>query len=87
MIASNKRTTVKRCEQITLDFERSQFQALSVKDRLGMKMHLGMCKKCRKYVKDSQKLDLWLKRRLQQMDESIHFSDLEKVQLKEKLSR
>ena len=77
--------TVKRCEQITLDYEKSKFTALSVTDRLQQKMHLGLCSKCRRYIKDSQKLDLWLKRRFELADESIHFTDEEKTTIKEKL--
>lgn len=75
--------TVKRCEQITLDYERSQFQALSVKNRLELRMHLGMCSKCRRYVKDSKKLDLWLKRRFELADYT--FSEQEKEAIKEKI--
>lgn len=75
--------TVKRCEQITLDYERSNFEALSVKNRLEIKMHLGMCRKCRRYVKDSKKMDLWLKRRFELADHS--FSTDEKEAIKEKM--
>ncbi len=77
--------TVKKCEQITLDFERSQFQTLSVKDRLQLQMHLSMCSKCRRYMKDSKKMDLWLKRRFLQSDQSIHFTIAEKEAIKEKI--
>ena len=75
--------TVKKCEQITLDFERSAFQKLSVKERLELKMHLGICSKCRRYVKDSKKMDLWLKRRYELADYT--FSAEEKTKIKEKL--
>jgi hypothetical protein len=73
---------VKRCEQITLDFERGNFQELSVKDRLEMKMHMAICTKCRRYAKDSKKMDLWLKRRYELANFS--FSDGEKEVIKEK---
>ena len=76
---------VKRCEQITLDFERSKFQSLSVKDRLQLNMHLAMCSKCRRYFKDSQKLDIWLKRRIELADPEVHFSQVEKESIKEKM--
>ena len=76
---------VKRCEQITLEYEKSKFQTLSVKERMQQKMHLGICSKCRRYLKDSQKLDLWLKRRYQLIDASVHFTSEEKEALKAKL--
>lgn len=76
---------VKRCEQITLDYEKSKFQALSVKDRLQQKLHLGICSKCRRYLKDSQKLDLWLKRRYELVEEPVHFTSEEKEAIKVKL--
>lgn len=76
---------VKRCEQITLDYERSQFQQLSVKDRVELRMHLGICKNCRRYQKDSQKLDKWLQRRFQQLDKEYHFSETEKESIKRKI--
>lgn len=76
---------VKRCEQITLDYERSRFQPLSVKDRVQLRMHLGICKKCRHYLKDSQKIDVWLKRRFERLDETYHFSSDEKITLKKSL--
>lgn len=77
--------TVKRCEQITLDYERGQFQTLSVKDRLQIQMHLGICSKCRRYIKDSKKMDLWLKRRFTKTDETVHFSKAEKDTIKERI--
>lgn len=76
---------VKRCEQITLDYERSRFQVLSVKDRLQVKMHLGICAKCRRYLKDSQKLDMWLQRRFELAEKEYHFTHDEKEHIKEKL--
>lgn len=77
--------TVKRCEQYTLDVERSKFQALSVKERIALKVHVGICPKCRRFVKDSQQLDLWLKRRFQQAEREFHFTPEEKEHLKSKL--
>ena len=76
---------VKRCEQYTLDVERSKFQTLSVKDRIALKVHFGICPKCRRYLKDSQQLDLWLKRRFQLNEAEFHFTHDEKETLKEKL--
>lgn len=78
---------VKRCEQITLDYEKSKFLALSVKDRLQLKMHMGICTKCRRYLKDSQKLDLWLKRRYELVDETVQFTSEEKQAIKEKCGK
>lgn len=74
---------MKRCEQITLDLEKSNFQKLSVKERLELKMHMAICSKCRRYAKDSKKMDLWLKRRAKLADYS--FSPEEKDAIKEKL--
>lgn len=76
---------VKSCEQITLDYEKSKFQGLSVKDRLEQRMHLAICSKCRRYTKDSKKMDRWLKRRFEQADQRVHFSQKEKEEIKEKL--
>jgi hypothetical protein len=76
--------TVKTCEQITLDYEKSKFQTLSVKDRLEQRMHLAICSKCRRYSKDSKKMDMWLKRRFQ-LSEEVQFSNQEKEKLKEQL--
>ena len=42
-----------------------------------------MCSKCRRYVKDSKKMDLWLKRRYELADYT--FSTKEKTKIKEKL--
>ena len=76
--------TVKTCEQITLDYEKSKFQTLSVKDRLEQRMHFAICSKCRRYSKDSKKMDMWLKRRFQ-LSEEVQFSNQEKEKLKEQL--
>lgn len=76
---------MKRCEQYTLDVERSKFQKLSVKDRIALKVHFGICPNCRRYLKDSQQLDLWLKRRFQLSEPEFHFTREEKETLKEKL--
>lgn len=79
---------VKKCEQITLDIEKGKFQKPSVKDRLELKMHLAMCSKCRRYARDSKKLDLWLKRRMElaNANKDVHFTEEEKNELKEKIS-
>jgi hypothetical protein len=76
--------TVKSCEQVTLDYEKSKFQALSVQDRLQQKIHLSICSKCRRYMKDSKKMDMWLKRRFEQSEE-VQFSTEEKEAIKNKL--
>lgn len=76
---------VKRCEQITLDFERSKFETLSVKDKLQLSMHLAMCSKCRRFAKDSQKLDIWLRRRIELANQEFHFTSEEKETIKAKL--
>lgn len=77
--------TVKNCEQITLDYEKSKFQTLSVKDRLQQKVHLSLCSKCRRYMKDSKKLDMWLRRRFE-ISEEVQFTAQEKEALKKKLT-
>lgn len=78
---------LKKCEQITLLFEASNFQKLSVEDREELKMHLDKCKKCDGYIKDSKKLDLWLKRRFEQLDQTVHFTSEEKEAIKEKCGK
>ena len=77
---------VKKCEQITLLYERANFEELSEEDKLELEMHMNKCNKCNGYIEDSKKLDLWLKEKFSQLDIIANFSEEEKKKLKESLS-
>lgn len=75
---------MKNCEEITLDMERSAFQRLSMKDRLGLRMHISLCKECRKYFKDSLAINELLKKRFSHLSEYT-FTQEEKDEMKRKV--
>ena len=54
-----------------------------MKDRLEIRMHMAICTKCRRYARDSKKMDLWLKRRAELA--KFSFSEEEKQALKDKI--
>lgn len=76
---------MKRCEEITLDFEKSKFQKLSLNAKVAQRMHLGICSKCRRYMKDSKTLDKLLAKRLKGKSNLHVFTQTEKTNLKLKL--
>jgi flavin-dependent dehydrogenase len=78
--------TVRKCEQITLLYERANFEALSEKDREELEMHMNKCNKCNGYIEDSKTLDLWLREKFSQLDIIANFSEEEKQKLKESLN-
>ena len=83
---TNKMGAVKKCEQITLLYERSNFEALSDEDKVELQMHRDKCTKCNGYIEDSKKLDQWLKEKFAQIDVIANFTPEEKQQLKELLN-
>ncbi|MDG1331387.1 MAG: hypothetical protein P8P74_03610 [Crocinitomicaceae bacterium] len=77
---------MRKCEQITLLYEKANFLALSDEDNAELKMHMDKCTKCNGYIEDSKKLDLWLKERFAEVDASANFTAEEKQKLKESLN-
>lgn len=77
---------VRKCEQITLLYERANFEALSEEDQIELQMHMDKCTKCNGYIEDSKKLDEWLRKKFAQVDIIVNFSDEEKEKLKEVLN-
>jgi len=77
---------VRKCEQITLLYEKANFEALSEKDKEELQMHMDKCTKCNGYIKDSKKLDLWLKEKFSQLNVIANFTSEEKQNLKEFLN-
>lgn len=77
---------MKNCQDTTQDIERSNFERLSGKDRLGIRLHVAMCRACRCYLRDSKKIDHLLDKKLRNLDE-YKFSREEKSNLKQRISR
>lgn len=77
---------VRKCEQITLLYERANFEALSEEDQIELQMHMDKCTKCNGYIEDSKKLDEWLRKKFAQVDIIVNFSDEEKEKLKKVLN-
>lgn len=76
---------MKTCQETTMDLERDAFQRISWIDRLRLRMHLSICKQCRKYFRDSQAIDRLIHKSFQQPKE-YSFSLEEKEAMKNKLS-
>lgn len=72
---------MKNCQDSTLDLERSKFERLSIKDRLGLRLHISLCSECRKYFNDSKTIDSLLKKRFTHLAEYT-FTKEEKEELK-----
>ena len=77
--------SVKRCQQITESHEKSKIVRLSLGERMSIRIHLSICRRCRKYFSDSAQLDEWLKKRFKHQSTVVTFSSEEKDQLKSKL--
>lgn len=78
---------VRKCEQITLLYERANFEALSEEDKQELQMHMDKCTKCNGYIEDSKKLDKWLKEKFAEIHIIAHFTLEEKEKLKELLNK
>jgi len=77
---------MKRCIQITEDFERSMNQKLSFSDKMEIYGHKILCKKCNRYMKDSRTLENLIKQHAkQEFSISKKFSQEEKDRMKNKL--
>lgn len=77
---------MKDCQEVTLDIERSAFERLSLMDRTGLRLHLAICKECRKYFKDSIVIDKLLKKKFRHLGD-YSFTPQEKEVLKQKITR
>ena len=75
---------MKNCQDTTQDIERATFERLTLKDRLGLRLHLSMCKDCRRYFKDSKSIDKLLKKRFSHLSK-YSFTKEEKDELKRKI--
>lgn len=51
-----------KCREVTLNYERSQFEELPLAKRLLMRLHLMYCEKCNRYIVDSKALDTVFKK-------------------------
>jgi hypothetical protein len=74
------------CEKLTHDFEKSQFTRIPIRDRVKMRTHLAMCRKCRNYIADSKVLDQLLKKHLETYKNLYRFTVEEKQRLKHKIN-
>ena len=76
---------MKDCQEVSMDIERSAFERLSLKDRTGLRLHLAICKECRKYFKDSIVIDKLLKKKFKHLGD-YSFTSQEKESLKQKIA-
>ncbi|MCR9172675.1 MAG: hypothetical protein NXI10_09300 [bacterium] len=73
---------MKDCQDITELVERSKIERISVGDRLAIRMHSTICKKCRQYFRDSDVLDKMMQsKRFKHLGE-YQFTEEEKEKLK-----
>ena len=77
---------MKDCQDYTMDMERSFFERLTLKERIGLRFHAAICKDCRQYFKDSKTIDSLLTKRFKDFG-NYSFSDSEKDQLKARISK
>lgn len=75
---------MKRCEEITRLNEQSKEEKLSFWDNVSVKLHLMICKFCKKFAKDSKYMDGLISESLKNQ-KSHSLSDEEKAQLLKKL--
>lgn len=76
---------MKRCQQITECLEKSKIERLTLRERLSIKIHLTICKKCKRYFHDSEQLDKWLNKYLKRNTSNVHLSSSEKEAIKLKM--
>lgn len=50
-----------KCREVTLNYERSQFDEVPLAKRLLMRLHLLYCQKCNRYIVDSKLIDKLIK--------------------------
>mmetsp|Transcript_43465 Transcript_43465/g.57525 ORF Transcript_43465/g.57525 Transcript_43465/m.57525 type:complete len:83 (+) Transcript_43465:96-344(+) len=73
---------MKDCQEITELVERSKIERISWKDKLAIRLHGTICKRCRQYFADSDRIDELLKsKRFKHLSE-YSFTKEEKEKLK-----
>lgn len=77
---------MKDCQDYTMDMERSIFERLSLKERIGIRFHTAICKDCRQYFIDSKTIDQLLIKRFKDI-RTYTFTEEEKDQLKDRISK
>lgn len=75
---------MKTCEEITGLYEQGKMSRISFADKIALGTHRSICKDCRSYFKDSDRLDSMLSRKFKDLG-NYKFSDIEKENLKAKL--
>lgn len=75
---------MKNCEEITGLYEKGKLTRISLGDRMSIRMHKSICKNCKNYMLDSDKLDRIITHKFKHLG-NYQFSDNEKDKLKERL--
>lgn len=74
---------MKSCQEITELMEKRAFKKLSLMERMELRMHRFICKHCKRFFKDSAKIDTLLNRTFR--SKKYQFSKEEKEQMIDKL--
>jgi hypothetical protein len=77
---------MKTCEEISVLYEQSKINRISIASRLAIRSHRSICKGCRQYFKDSDNIDSMITRKFKNLG-SYTFSVKEKEELKDKLNK
>ena len=77
---------MKNCEEITVLYEQSKVNRVSISDKISIRTHKTICKDCRQYFKDSDKIDTMITGKFKHLG-NYNFSDSEKESLKERLRK
>jgi hypothetical protein len=75
---------MKSCKEISILTERSSFEKISLKDKMGLWMHKMMCSFCKNYSKESRTINKALKN---QVNLTTELSSLEKKQIQQGLTK
>ena len=75
---------MKNCEEITGLYEKAKIARISLSDRIAIRTHKAICKDCKNYFLDSDKLDRIITHKFRHLGK-YQFSDSEKAQLKDRL--
>ena len=73
---------MKDCQEITELIERSKIERISLGSRLAIRMHGAICKNCRQYFADSNRIDEMLSSKRFKHLSDYSFSTEEKEKLK-----
>ena len=76
---------MKDCQEITELIERSKIERISLGSRLAIRMHGAICKNCRQYLADSNRIDEMLSSKRFKHLSDYSFSTEEKEKLKASL--